>query len=190
VRHVAVDNLLRKPFDDRRLSDTGLANQHRVVLRAPAEHLLDPLELVVASDQRIEEVLHRRFGQVAAELREQRRFLHARQRRLLIEKLDDVLADGVEAHALLHEDGGGNAPLFAQDSEEQVLRPDVVVQQPIGFLCRATQDPLGFGTEGNLDRRRDLLAENRPALDFLANVFQGQMRARKDPARQPFAFSD
>ena len=78
VRHVAVDDLLREALDDRRLADARLADQHRVVLGAAAEHLLHALELVVAADQRVEQVLHRRFGQVAAELRQQRRLLHTR----------------------------------------------------------------------------------------------------------------
>ncbi len=93
VRHVAVDDLLRQPFDDRGLADAGLADEHGVVLGAAAQHLLHPLELVVAADQRIELVLHRRLGEVAAELGQQRRFLDPRQRRLLVEQLDDVLAD-------------------------------------------------------------------------------------------------
>ncbi len=190
VGHIAVDHFLGEALDDRRLSDTGLPDEHRVVLRPAAEHLLHALELVVASNQRVEYVLHRRFGQVAAELRQQRRLLHARQRRLLIEELDDVLADGVEAHPLLHEDGGGDAALFTEDPEQQVLGPDVVVQQPVGFLGCASEDTLGLGAERNLDRGRDLLAKDRAPLDFLADVFQGQMRARKDPARQPFAFPD
>ena len=104
VRHVAVDDLLRQPFDDRRLADARLADEHGVVLGAAAEHLLHALELVVAADERIELVLHRRFGQVAAELGQQRRLLDARQRRLLVEQLDDVLADRVQAHPLLHQD--------------------------------------------------------------------------------------
>ncbi len=54
VRHVAVDDLLREAFDDGRLADARLADQHRVVLGAAAEHLLHALELVVAADQRIE----------------------------------------------------------------------------------------------------------------------------------------
>ena len=33
LRHVAGDDLLRQPFDDRRLADAGLADDHRVVLR-------------------------------------------------------------------------------------------------------------------------------------------------------------
>ena len=78
VRHVAVDDLLRQAFDDRGLADAGLADQHGVVLGAAAQHLLHAFELVVAADQRIELVLHRRFGEVAAELGEERRFLDAR----------------------------------------------------------------------------------------------------------------
>ncbi len=54
VRHVAVDHLLRESLDDRRLSHTRLANEHGVVLRPAAEHLLDAFELVVAADQRVE----------------------------------------------------------------------------------------------------------------------------------------
>src|SRR5207248_5279919 len=92
VRHVAVDDLLREPFDDRRLADARLADEDRVVLGAAAEHLLYALELVIAADERIELVLHRRLGQVAAELRQQRRFLDPRQRGLFVQELDDVLA--------------------------------------------------------------------------------------------------
>ena len=74
MRHVAVDDLLRQPLDDGGLADARLADEHRVVLRAPAEHLLHALDLDVPPDQRVELVLHRRFRQIAAELREQRRF--------------------------------------------------------------------------------------------------------------------
>ena len=190
VRHVAVDDLLREPFDDGGLADAGLADEHGVVLRAAAEHLLHALELDVAADQRIELVLHRRFGQVAAELGEQRRFLDARQRRLLVEQLDDVLADGVEAHPLFHEDGRRDRALFAQDAEQQVLGADVVVQQPIGLFGGELQHALGFGAERDLDRGRDLLAEHRAAFDFLADAFEGQVRAREDPARQPLALAN
>ena len=80
--------------------------------------------------------------------------------------------------------------LFAQDAEQQVLGADVVVQQPVGFLGGELQHALGFGAERNLDRGRDLLAEDRAAFDFLADVFEGEVRAREDPARQPFAFAN
>ena len=172
------------------LPTPGLADEHRVVLRAAAEHLLDALELVLAADERIELVLHRRLGQIAAELGQQRRFLDPRQRRLLVQQLDDVLADGVEPHPLFHEDRGGDRPLLAEDAEQQVLGPDVVVQQPVGFFGRKLQHPLGFRAERDLDRGRHLLAEDRPAFDFLADVLEREVRAREDPAGQAFAFAN
>src|ERR1051326_2144008 len=191
VRHVAVDNLLGETLDDSRLADARLADEHGVVLRAAAQHLLDALELMLAADERIELILHRRLGEVAAELRQQRRlFAGARQRRLLVEQRDDVLADRVEAHPLLHEDGRRDGSLFAQDAEQQMLGPDVIVQQPIGLFGRKLQHALGFRAERNLDRRRDLLAEHGPAFNLLADVFERQVRARENPARQPFAFSN
>ncbi len=190
VRHVAVDDLLRQPLDDGRLADARLADEHGVVLGAAAEHLLDALELVLAADERIELVLHRRLGEIAAELGEQRRFLHPRQRRLFVEELDDVLADGVEAHPLFHEDRRRDRALFAQDAEQEVLGADVVVQQPIGLFGRELQHALGLRAERNFDRRRDLLPEHGPAFDFLADVLEGQVRTREDPAGEPLPFAD
>ena len=43
-----------EPLDDRRLADAGLADQHRVVLGAPRQHLDDAADLLVAADHRIE----------------------------------------------------------------------------------------------------------------------------------------
>ncbi len=190
VRHVAVDDLLRQAFDDRRLADARLADEHGVVLGAAAEHLLHALDFDVPADERIELVLHRRVRQVAAELGEERRFLHPRERRLLVQERDDVLAHGVEAHPLFHEDGGRDRALLAQDPQQQVLGPDVVVQQAVGFLGGVLQDALGFGAEGDFDRGRDLLAKHGPAFDFLANAFEGEVRAGENAAGQTLALAN
>ena len=64
--HVAADDALRQPFDDGGLADAGLADQHRIVLRAAREHLDDAADLLVAADHRIELALARQLGQVAA----------------------------------------------------------------------------------------------------------------------------
>src|ERR1700761_5786112 len=45
---------LRTAFGDRRLADAGLADQHRVVLGATAQHLDHSSDLVVAADHRVE----------------------------------------------------------------------------------------------------------------------------------------
>jgi hypothetical protein len=64
-----------------------------------------------------------------------------------------------------------------------MLGPDVVVEQAIRFFGRELQDALGLRAERDLDRGRNLLAEHGAAFDFLADVFEGEMRARKNPAR-------
>ncbi len=65
LRHVAVDDAQRQALDDRRLADAGLADQHRVVLRAPRQDLDRAADLLVAADHRVELAVARRLGEVA-----------------------------------------------------------------------------------------------------------------------------
>src|SRR5439155_13356133 len=69
-RHVAGDDSLGEPFDDRGLADAGIADQDRVVLRPPREHLDHSPNLFVAADDRVELALLGELGQVAPELLE------------------------------------------------------------------------------------------------------------------------
>ena len=48
------DDALGEALDDGRLADAGLADQDRVVLGAPREHLDDAADLLVAADDRVE----------------------------------------------------------------------------------------------------------------------------------------
>ena len=64
--HVLPDDALRQPFDDGRLADARLADEHGVVLGAAREHLDHAADLVVAADDRIELALARELGEVAA----------------------------------------------------------------------------------------------------------------------------
>ncbi len=68
VGHVAAHDALRQALDDGGLADARLADQHRVVLRAAAEHLDDAADLLVAADDRVELALAGGLGQVAAVL--------------------------------------------------------------------------------------------------------------------------
>ena len=54
LRNVAGDDPLGEALDDRGLADAGVADQHRVVLRAPREDLDDAADLLVAADDRVE----------------------------------------------------------------------------------------------------------------------------------------
>ena len=70
LRHVAADDPLGQPLDDRRLADARLADQDRVVLGPAREDLDDAPDLLVAADHRVELALPGQLGQVAAVLLE------------------------------------------------------------------------------------------------------------------------
>ncbi len=60
----AVDDALRESLDDRGLADSGLADQHGIVLGASLQHLDGAADLVVAADHRVELALLGPLGQV------------------------------------------------------------------------------------------------------------------------------
>src|SRR5205814_4705573 len=63
--NVTADDALGQTFDDRGLADAGLADEHRVVLRAPREHLDHAADLFIAPDDRIDLALASKLGQIA-----------------------------------------------------------------------------------------------------------------------------
>jgi len=190
VRHVAEDDPLRESLDDGRLPDARFADENGVVLGAAAQHLLHPLDLGLAAHEGIQLVLDRGLGEVAAELRKQRRLFRPGQRGLLVEQLNRVLPDRIQPHAVFHQDRRGDRALLAQDAKQQVLGPDVVVKQPVGLLGGKPQHPLGLGAERDLDRRGHLLAEHGPPLDLLADALERQVRPTENAGRQPLPLPD
>ena len=64
---VTFDDALGKPLDDGGLTDTRLADQHRVVLRATTQHPDHPADLLIAADHRIEFALAGPLGEVETE---------------------------------------------------------------------------------------------------------------------------
>ena len=54
IGHVALVDAQRQTLGERRLADARLADEQRVVLPPPAQHLDHPLELERAADQRID----------------------------------------------------------------------------------------------------------------------------------------
>ena len=63
--HVAGGDALGQALGDRGLPHSGLADQDRVVLGAPAQHLDDPPDLLVAADDRVELPAACEIGEVA-----------------------------------------------------------------------------------------------------------------------------
>ncbi len=65
---VAADDAMGQALRDGRLADAGLADEGRVVLAAPREDLDDALDLLLATDDRVELARARGLGQVDAQL--------------------------------------------------------------------------------------------------------------------------
>ena len=113
-------------FGHRRLADAGVADEDRIVLAAPAEHLDGPLQFRGAADQRIEQPVPRAIGQVRAVRRQwvsggaRSRFADARQpvvvgvggclrraRRRFRNAVRQIFEHVEPGHALLGKYGGG-----------------------------------------------------------------------------------
>ena len=135
--HRLLDDRAGEALDDRGLADAGLADQHGVVLRAAAEDLDGLLDLVDASDHRVELAVLGEGGEVGAELVEHRgvalrrssRRVSAVSRPVLVGTGVDGLAHalreglGGDAGARQHLAGGGILP--QHEREEEVLGVDV-----------------------------------------------------------------
>ena len=76
--HVALHDAQGEPFDDRRLADARLADQHGVVLGAPREHLDHAADFLIAADDRVELALPGPLDQVDAVLFERLEFAFGR----------------------------------------------------------------------------------------------------------------
>ena len=102
---VAVDDPMGQALGDGRLADAGLADQRRVVLLAARQDLDDPLDLLLAADDRIELAGPGELREVDAELVDRRglrgalRLLGRTGRGRLRQDADDLVADLVEVDA-------------------------------------------------------------------------------------------
>ena len=142
LRDVAVDDALGEPLDDGGLADAGLADEHRVVLRAPAQHLDDAADLGVAADDRVELAAAGAVGEVDAVLLER-----------LVGRLGVLRGDAAHAAAHLGErvderlgqrllllEQLGDVAAGVGEPDEQVLGRDVVVADLLGLGLRDAHD--------------------------------------------------
>ncbi len=141
LRHLAVHDALSEAFDNSRLADAGVADQHGVVLRAPLEDLDRAADLVVAADDRIELALLGALGEIDGVFLERLarvlgvRVLHLRAAahfsdRLVHRALDD---------ASLLEDPADGALVAAGGEQEQLAR-DVLVAALLRELVGAIEE--------------------------------------------------
>ena len=181
VGHIAGNNPLRQAFHDGRLPHARLANEHGIVLCPPREDLHDAPNLFVPPDHGIELGAARQVGQVPRVLFQRAvgslRILrghalaapHARQR----------LQDGLMRSALPLQQLSGGIALLPGNREEQVLRRNVFVLEPLGFVKRALQDIVQGLTEMLLRNAGDFWQPVKLTLDFLSQGFGGDTKPRK-----------
>ena len=129
LRNIACHDSLREPLDDRGLADPWLADQHRVVLRAPGEHLDHATDLFVAADDGVELPRLGERGQIAAVLLER-----------LIRALRILRRNPLPGAYLLQR---LEQPVARDDLErqEQMLDRDVLVAERLHLVERPVEHP-------------------------------------------------
>jgi hypothetical protein len=165
--HVVGGDRLGEALDDGGLADAGLADEHRVVLGAAAQHLHHPLGLTVATDDRVELLVAASWVRLRPNWSSTSEpdgvsprpsgggaRLLARPGATLAragvarQELDDLLAHPGQVGAELDQHLGGHALALADEAEEDVLGADVVVAELQRLAQRQLEHLLGAGVKG------------------------------------------
>ena len=195
--HVARGDALGEALDDGRLADARLADQGRVVLGAPRQDLDDALDLLEAADDRVELAGTRGGGQVHAELVDDRRLAGLAVRRALallrvggrlVQDVDNLRADLVEADAERFEHARGDAFAFADEAEQQVFGADVVVVEPARFVDRQLDDLLGARRQADVAGDGAIAAAD-DELDGAAHLVELDAQVAEHFRRNTFALA-
>ena len=204
--HVSVGDSLGEAFDDGCLADARLADKHRVVLGAPAEDLHDPLDLGLATDNRIQLAVGGQLGQVAPELVEQLRRLlalacgaagarggaSAGTAALTAtgagEHADDLIADLLRVGVEVEQDASRDALVLTHQPEQDVLGPDVVVAEAQGLAQRKLEHLLGARRERDLTGG-DLLAGADDADHLRADALDRDLERLEYARGETFLFA-
>src|SRR5262249_16784234 len=148
------------------LADTGLADQHGVVLRPSRQDLHHALDLGLPPDDRVELAVGRELRQVAAELVEQLRALRLLSRGATLTLLaaagpgehpDDLVPDLLRVRVEVEQDARRDALVLADEPEQDVLGADVVVSERQRLAERQLEHLLRPRRERDLTRG-DLVA--------------------------------
>ena len=190
LRNVAGVDLLRQAFDHGGFADTRLADQHRIVLGAAAQHHHHTLDLTRAANHRIKLAGSSFGGQIAAKLVKNRgtglvaAILYATgvgQITLAVAlAITGIATDQVDGGAAqfakidIHLDQHLSAYAFAfmNQTEQDMLGADIAVPQLQRLTQRQLQHLPGMRGEGNVAVRRGIpLADH--LFDLFAGVIQG-----------------
>ncbi len=149
--HVAVDDALGQALHDGGLAHPGFADEHRVVLGAPGEHLDDPTDFAVPADDRVQLAAPGHFGQIPAIFLQGLEFLF---RGLVGDPLGapqvgQGLEDGLGGEPLGPEQPAHVAGLIRGQGPKEVLGGDIVIFHLAGLFKGVVQGLIQTG--GNID---------------------------------------
>jgi hypothetical protein len=71
-----------------------------------------------------------------------------------------------------------------------MLGADIIVDHPLGFFGRVSQDSLRFGGKRDLNRGRNLVAYDDPPLDLFTDRLHRETGLGEDTAGEAFALSN
>ena len=169
LRHVLLDDALGQALDDGGFADAGFADQHRVVLGAPRQHLHDAADFVVAADDRVELVVAGVLRQVAAVFlqRLERPFRVLRRDALAAAHRLDRLQQLLARQAELAQDGVRRA-LVAGHGEQQGVGGNELVLQALGLFLGPPHQP--FAARRDIDRVGRNVADARQLFELSAHA--------------------
>ena len=164
VRDVARDDPVGEALGDGGLAHAGLADQGGVVLGLAAQDLDDPLDLLLAADHRVQLVRAGGLREVDPEGVDRGRLAGAlgllgrAGRGGLRQDADDLVAHLVQVDAEALEHAGGDALALADETQQQVLRADVVVAEAARLVDGQLDHPLGARRQAHLADDRAVAA--------------------------------
>ena len=156
VRDVARNDAMGEALGDGGLADAGLADQGGVVLGLAAEDLDDPLDLLLAADHRVQLVRAGGLREVDPQrvdrgcLARALGLLGRAGRGRLRQDADDLVAHLVQVDAQALQDARGDALALADETQQEMLRADVVVAEAAGLVDRQLDHPLGARRQAHL----------------------------------------
>ena len=150
--HVAIDDAQCEPLDDRGLADPGLADQHRVVLGSPRQHLHRAADLLVPADHWVKLALAGYVGQIAGIALERVVALLGRGTVGLaaFAQVFDRRVELLRGHTAGGERLAGGRFLGQRQRQQQPLNGDKAVAGLLRDLLSLLEDPGDLGREIDL----------------------------------------
>ena len=191
-RHVAIDDPAGESFHQGCLAHPGLADEHGVVLSPAREHLHDPANLVVPSNDRINLPLPRQSREIPAVLFQGLKlFLRVLISHSLIPAhLDQRLEHTVPRDRVGRENPLQTRPTLLDQTKQQVLGGREVILEFGRFLGGGSEDILEILTRIDLGGAIDLGAAAEFRLEILGEAGQRHAQLLKQLRNEAFVLTN